>query len=180
MKPLKTDAIIIDWGDNFATVSLNWTQEGIKGIHYFVTIEPPADMQCIGNTSGQLTVDYNELYNISITATVCGQNYSSGIRTVFVGEIFFNNSFVIFNHYINFLCDACMHAARCNSSLHLMDSFVHTYFNIPALEGATANFSCPPNFVLTGPTTATCMGNGEWEPDLNEIKCAGKFLYRPL
>ena len=25
--------------------------------------------------------------------------------------------------------------------------------------------------VLTGPTTATCMGNGEWEPDPTEVQC---------
>ena len=105
VKPLETDAMILDWGDNFATVSLNWTQEDINGIHYYVTIDPPADMQFIGNTSIQLTVDYNKLYNISITATICNQKYSSGVTTLFYGEMFFN---IIFLHH-NYQCvHACM------------------------------------------------------------------------
>ena len=34
-------------------------------------------------------------------------------------------------------------------------------------------FSCPPGLVLTGPIASTCMRNGEWEPDLHELKCLG-------
>ena len=41
------------------------------------------------------------------------------------------------------------------------------------LEGTNTTFSCPPGMVLTGPTTATCMGNGEWEPDPTEVQCKG-------
>ena len=41
------------------------------------------------------------------------------------------------------------------------------------LEGTNITFSCPPGMVLTGPTTVTCMGNGEWEPDPTEVQCKG-------
>ena len=35
----------------------------------------------------------------------------------------------------------------------------------PAKEGTTLIFHCPPEYVLIGSNTTTCMGNGEWEPD---------------
>ena len=41
------------------------------------------------------------------------------------------------------------------------------------LEGTNITFSCPPGMVLTGPTTATCTGTGEWEPDPTEVQCKG-------
>ena len=43
----------------------------------------------------------------------------------------------------------------------------------PTLEGAVLSFECPSQYVLVGPTTTTCMGNGEWEPDPREVKCKG-------
>ena len=36
----------------------------------------------------------------------------------------------------------------------------------PASEGTVLFFDCPPQHVLIGPNTTTCMGNGEWEPTL--------------
>ena len=47
----------------------------------------------------------------------------------------------------------------------------------PAIEGANVTFSCPPGRILTGPNVATCMRNGEWEPDLQELKCLGELGY---
>ena len=41
----------------------------------------------------------------------------------------------------------------------------------PAMEGRNVIFSCPPGLVLTGPSTTTCMENGEWEPDPSGLKC---------
>jgi hypothetical protein len=46
----------------------------------------------------------------------------------------------------------------------------------PALEGTVLSFDCPPQQVLTGPNTTTCMGNGEWEPDPREVECKGIML----
>ena len=45
----------------------------------------------------------------------------------------------------------------------------------PTLEGTTVTFGCTPQYVLTGPNTTTCMGNGEWEPDPCDVECKGKF-----
>ena len=63
------------------------------------------------------------------------------------------------------------------------DSVILTdYVDDPALEGTIVTFSCPPGMQFTGNniTTATCMGNGEWEPDPRELKlkCKGYFFVR--
>ena len=39
------------------------------------------------------------------------------------------------------------------------------------LEGSTITFSCPPGLVLTGPNSAICTRNGEWEPDFRNLQC---------
>ena len=46
------------------------------------------------------------------------------------------------------------------------------------LEGTSITFTCPPGLVLTGPNSSTCMGNGEWEPNPNEVKCKGEHESR--
>ena len=45
------------------------------------------------------------------------------------------------------------------------------YDDIVPVEGSTVSFTCPPGLALTGPNSATCTGNGEWEPDPREIMC---------
>jgi hypothetical protein len=44
----------------------------------------------------------------------------------------------------------------------------------PALEGQAIMFICPRGQILNGSNSATCMGNGEWEPDPREVECTGK------
>ena len=41
----------------------------------------------------------------------------------------------------------------------------------PVLEEAVLSFDCPPHYVLVGPNTTVCIGNGEWKPDPREVKC---------
>ena len=54
-----------------------------------------------------------------------------------------------------------------NSIVIIMD------YTDPALEGANVTFSCPSGLVLTGPSVATCMTNGKWEPDPGDVMCKG-------
>ena len=50
----------------------------------------------------------------------------------------------------------------------------------PALEVTTIILECSsPNLVLIGPTTTTCIGNGEWEPEPREVMCIGES-YLPI
>ena len=46
-------------------------------------------------------------------------------------------------------------------------------YSIPnvALEGDSVSFACSSGFLLTGPNSSTCMGNGEWEPDPRAVAC---------
>ena len=45
----------------------------------------------------------------------------------------------------------------------------------PAIEGTTVTFECPPEYILIGPNTTTCMGNGEWKPDPRDVECKGIY-----
>ena len=49
-------------------------------------------------------------------------------------------------------------------------------YSYPAIEGAIAVFSCSNSgYMLTGPSTVTCMGNGEWVPDPRDVQCEGSI-----
>ena len=61
--------------------------------------------------------------------------------------------------------------------MQIVDSQVEVVgYSNPALEGTDITLSCPSGQVLTGrnSTSATCMWNGKWEPDLEEVECKGK------
>ena len=45
------------------------------------------------------------------------------------------------------------------------------YDDVLPVEGTTIKFSCPPGLVITGPNSATCTENGEWEPDPSGVTC---------
>ena len=38
--------------------------------------------------------------------------------------------------------------------------------------------ACPAGLILTGSNTLTCVGNGEWEPDPNTVKCKNESTIR--
>ena len=49
------------------------------------------------------------------------------------------------------------------------------YSGLP-MEGAMANFSCPPGMMVNGTNTATCTENGEWKPDPQDVECISMFI----
>ena len=54
-------------------------------------------------------------------------------------------------------------------------------YDLPTKQGATINFTCPPNMSFNGPNSITCMDNGEWEPDPSSVHCKkGYFLKRSM
>ena len=61
------------FGSDAVTLVLEWTQE--NSYSYNISAVPQVAMIYIGNTSIQLTVPYNMLFNVSITALLCGQNH---------------------------------------------------------------------------------------------------------
>ena len=56
------------------------------------------------------------------------------------------------------------------------DSVSVSGYTPPAVEGTTVTFQCPPGAVLDGINSSTCMENGEWEPALFDISCAGTIV----
>lgn len=46
-----------------------------------------------------------------------------------------------------------------------------TYSNDDLIEGTVVNFKCPPGLTQNGTVSVTCMRNGEWEPDPEDVKC---------
>ena len=55
------------------------------------------------------------------------------------------------------------------------DSIVVVGYMDPVIEGTTVTFECPPQYVLIGPNTTTCMGNEKWEPDPRDVECKGIY-----
>ena len=65
-------------------------------------------------------------------------------------------------------------ADRCSYPPHHHNSLIRTSVDRePSLTGTNITFSCPAGVVPTGPTSATCMENGKWEPDPQEADCEG-------
>ena len=61
---------------------------------------------------------------------------------------------------------------NCGNLTDQLDRFVNIIgYRESAIRGPNISFSCSEGFLLSGPNTATCMGNGEWEPD-PEKQCA--------
>ena len=69
-----------------------------------------------------------------------------------------------------------IHAVTCDSMATQNDNSttVIMKYTDPAVEGSNVTFSCPSGLILTGPSVATCMRNGKWEPDPMEVACRGK------
>ena len=81
----------------------------------------------------------------------------------------------IFFSLHNYLIVICGHPFQDRVSVDNNSTIIEGYMD-PALEGAVLSFDCPPQHVLIGPNTTTCMGNGEWEPDPMEVECKGIML----
>ena len=51
---------------------------------------------------------------------------------------------------------------------------------MPAMEGATVTFKCPPQYVLTDPNTKHMWGMENGNQTLGEVECNGKILLATL
>ena len=61
---------------------------------------------------------------------------------------------------------------KCSNPMALTNAIPVGYVD-PALQGQNIIFTCPPDHILNGSNSSTCMGNGEWEPDPGEVECIG-------
>ena len=74
-----------------------------------------------------------------------------------------------------------IHAVKCAPLLNLLNKeLVTANYRYPAVEGTIAMFNCGSSgYILAGPSTATCMGNGEWVPDPRQVQCEGNVVSIP-
>ena len=56
-----------------------------------------------------------------------------------------------------------------------INSLIFTKHIGQILEGSNITLACPPGMVLKGPSTSSCLGSGEWEPDPRDSKCTGYY-----
>ena len=75
---------IDELGKNDVTVIVEWTP--VRGLTYNVTIIPPAAVRIIGNSSAEVTVPYNTLYNVSIVPYFCDERGTAMILNLNFGE----------------------------------------------------------------------------------------------
>ena len=68
-------------------VILQWTYQ--NGVSYNVNTIPQINATLIEETSVQMLICYNTAYNVSITATLCGQNSVTTIVPLNYGKIYF-------------------------------------------------------------------------------------------
>jgi hypothetical protein len=73
-----------------------------------------------------------------------------------------------FSPYLIVTCNHPFQDINNNSVTVIIEDYMD-----PLLEGTVLSFDCPPQYVLIGPNTTTCMVNGEWEPDPREVECKG-------
>ena len=45
------------------------------------------------------------------------------------------------------------------------------YSDLHLIEGTMVDFICPPGLILNGTMSVTCTGNGEWEPEPQDVSC---------
>ena len=61
------------------------------------------------------------------------------------------------------------HVGKCYNPLNLDADVIVEGYEDPATEYQNITFTCPTGSILSGPNSATCMRNGEWEPDPREL-----------
>ena len=67
------------------TVYIKWTaEEDYDTIN--LNVSPQVPVNARNGTSAQLILSYNTLYNVNVTATLCGQSLSSSATELFYGE----------------------------------------------------------------------------------------------
>ena len=145
--------------ENGAFNSLSVTPQALETVNF-------------GPSSRQLMLSYNTSYSVSVVASLCGQIISHSIELHY-GEL-------LQYWYGHVLGSIQYITAQCISLLHLLSeenkSLVIANYSCPAIEETIAVFSCNSSgYRLTGPSTVTCMGNGEWVPDPRKVQCEGSI-----
>ncbi|MCG8620954.1 MAG: CCP domain-containing protein [Proteobacteria bacterium] len=137
------------------TLILEWTQENSHlPFHHDINniIPQGATARFIDDTSIELTMPYNVSFNVSITIRLCNRTLLS---TIFTLPVYTKASLI---------CDAPVLQPNVQAIVNYSQLLI---------EGTTLMFTCLPGLTLSGPNTTTCLGNGQWIPNPDLIKCKG-------
>ena len=135
-----------------------------------VDVVPDRDVETMffGSMRVHLTLLYNTLYNVSIIQPAICEQLSQAAYI----KLNYSKFYVI--EYHNNVLSKLYHVGKCFDPLTLAnDGVIVDGYEGPALKGGNIIFSCRDGLTLIGPNSATCMGNGEWEPDLSDVECTG-------
>ena len=67
--------------------------------------------------------------------------------------------------------------AKCQFPLLSQNVTIEDYDH-PAIKGNYITFGCSSSsLTLVGPSTSTCVGNGQWEPDPREAECRSTYMH---
>lgn len=87
-----------------------------------------------------------------------------------------------FSYYHLLIIIIICYTVRCVHPLHLlvneqlMIKAESPQLLMPSNINVSLSFSCKSPGVLTGPNSATCMEDGNWEPDPREVECKGIYF----
>ena len=124
----------------------------------------------------QLTLPYNVAYNVSMNFSLCGQMSISDLQLQYGEIIQFVSKYSTNTRAV--IRNSQCHVVKCGSLLHQLadDSITIAGYSDPSLVGSTITIGCRFGSVsaeFDDTTNITCMENGEWNPDPQQIKCKG-------
>ena len=169
---------VLEFGTDNIIILVEWIQSRHHENHtaYSIDAMPQVTVAFIKSTSAQLQISYNTQYNVSITAFLCGHSNATTMIMLEFGE--FCTSLLLFacdNNIIIIIIVKCVHPLN----LPMIDNSVKVLLdNDLALVDTNATFSCLSGLIFSGPMNSTCMENGEWEPDPQEVDCTGELGIR--
>ena len=149
---------------------MEWAQQ--VGVTYCARVTPSAPLISIGSANRQFVLEYNMEYNFTVVAIApCRPNVTT-IRPISYGEVLCMYYTELYAHSITLSINFCI--AKCGHPELVSNDSVPKVVgcdDIIPVEGTTIKFSCPPGLVIIGPNSASCMKNGEWEPDPSGVTC---------
>ena len=161
---------------------LEWTYSTLRTYHQqlatvSVNVVPEiwlnAILVSVENMSVTLTLQYNTLYNVSITQPgICEQpNLMAYVELNYCKYY----DIVVKLMYYKFVYNTIViyHTAKCSNPVKLVhyDVMVEGY-NDPALEGENITLICSPESMLTGPSSSRGMENGNHILNMRHVQVA--------
>ena len=168
---LSNSSISREFTPDDIVVTIEWTGKSI--VSYDASVIPHIDVAMTASTSVQITIPYNVLHIVSITASLCGHSSTKVYRLNY-------SKLLLYDLFVLLKSKWDKHAAQCDYPIPQLtnDAVAEVIFGSqdPALVGTTVMFTCTSglhDMVLIGPSNSSCKDNGEWEPDPRQVECKG-------